>query len=455
MAATEALPSGRRVRSRPDSAILPHVLTARVAVALFGLGAAGVVALAITLAPSPIVVNLPLVAHTAGLLAGYAVTGMILMMARAPLLEHNIGADRMSRWHGLLGPWVIVLIVVHGVAAVLAWAEAQRLSIGTSTDQVLMMPGLVAASASTALFLAIGAASARAARRRLRYETWHAIHLLTYLAIALAFAHELAGPDLAGHPVVQIVWSLLYTLSFAILVRYRLIAPVLQAARHRLRVVAVVEEGPGVVSIVVSGRALKELAAKPGQFFRWRFLTGGSWYMAHPFSLSAPPTDHHLRLTVKAVGDGTRLIHEMTPGTIVLAEGPYGAMTERRRTRSGVLLIAGGVGITPMRTLFETMSRGGGPLTLLYRASTRDDILFRDELEEIAGRRGAELVYWTGRSSDPRSAVTSANLLSRVPDLAQRDVYLCAGPALSKATTIALLAAGLPKRHLHSEEFSF
>lgn len=442
--------------NRPDQVGAPtHVVTTRVALTLFAAGAVAVTALALFLAPAPLIINLPLIAHIAGLLAGYAVTAMVLMMARTPLLEHTIGADRLTRWHGQLGRWTIILILVHAIAATLGWAQARNLSIPLAAGQVLQMPGLVATTISTVLFLAIGVASARAARRRLRYETWHAIHLLTYLAIALAFAHELAGPDLAGHPVIQILWSLLYTVSFALLIRYRVLAPLLQAARHRLRVVAVIPETADVVSIYITGVGLNDLNAHPGQFFRWRFLTATTWHAAQPFSLSAPSDDGHLRLTVKAVGNGTRALHRLRPGTLVLAEGPYGAMTERRRTRRGVLLIAGGVGITPMRTLFETLATHDGPLTLLYRAPTLDDVLFRHELEHIARQRGAELIYWTGRSSDPQSAVTPANLLVRVPDLAQRDVYLCAGPVLTMATKTALREAGLPQRHLHSEEFSF
>ena len=455
MAITEAVPVIRRRRSTPLTSVAPHVLMTRIALALFTVGAVAVVGLAVGLAPRPVILNLPLIAHAAGLLAGYAVTAMVLMMSRTPLLEHNIGADRMSRWHGMLGRWTVGLMVVHAVAATLAWAQAQSLSIPVATGQVMQMPGLVAATVSTILFLGVGAASARAARRRLRYETWHAIHLLTYLAIALAFPHELAGPDLAGFPALQIVWSLLYTLSFALLIRYRILAPLFHAARHRLRVVNVVREDENVVSIRVHGVELDSLNAHAGQFFRWRFLTARNWYSAHPFSLSAPPSDGELRLTVKAVGDGTHSLRHLRPGTAVLAEGPYGAMTQRRRTRRGVLLVAGGVGITPMRTLFETMPIAGGPLTLLYRAPNANDVLFRQELERIAAQRGAELILWTGRSSDPRSAMTSANLLARVPDLAERDVYMCAGAALSKATTSALRAAGLPKRHLHTEEFSF
>lgn len=130
-------------------------------------------------------------------------------------------------------------------------------------------------------------------------------------------------------------------------------------------------------------------------------------------------------------------------------------MTAHRLTRPSVLLIAGGVGITPMRALFETLHIGPGRLTLLYRASSPGDVVFRTELEDIARRRGAEIIWMVGRSSSPGTEMTGANLRRLVPNVTDRDVYLCASPGLSQAVRTALHAAGLPRRHLHEEAFAF
>jgi predicted ferric reductase len=418
-------------------------------------GAVAAVALAGISAPQPLRINLPLLAHVSGLLAGYGVTVMVALMSRAPALERGVGADRLARWHGTGGRAIFCLIIVHGAAATAAWAMGRGTSLWAATVDVLRMPGLIAASVGTVVFLSVGIISAQSLRRRLKYETWHLLHLLTYLAIALSFSHELAGPDLAGLPFVQVAWSLLYTFSFGLVLRYRVLAPLTQVWRHRLRVDQVVDEGAGVASIILRGRHLDELDAESGQFFRWRFLTGTLWRSSHPFSLSAPPHHEFLRITVKAVGDGTRLIHRVRPGTRVLAAGPYGAMTNERRQGRGVLLIGGGVGITPMRALFETLPVPGSELTLLYRASSADGVLFRDELEDIARRRGARLIFLTGPASDPRNAITAHSLKAMVPELAAHDVYLCASPRFASAVAMALAQAGLPRRQLHQEDFSF
>lgn len=418
-------------------------------IAAGAVASAGLAVIGSPLPPPPV----PFVAHVAGMLAGYAVAIMLILMARIPALEAGVGADRLVRWHAVGGRSVIALILLHGAAATLGWAQVQQISPVTAFVQVLGFPGLVAATAGTVLFVLVAAVSVRAARRRLDYETWHLVHLCTYLAVALSFVHELAGPDLAGVPVFQVFWSLLYTFAFALVLRYRLLDPLLRYRRHRMHVARVDREAPGVVSLTIRGRHLDALHAEPGQFFRWRFLTTGTWHLANPFSLSAVPTEHALRLTVKAVGAGTRAIHAVPVGTRVLAEGPYGAMTEHRTTGSGVLLLAGGVGITPMRTLFESIP--AERLTLLYRAGSEEEVLFLDELREIARRRRADLRILTGRSSDPANALSAANLRAWVPDVAHRDVYLCASPRFSAAARDALRDTGVPARRIHQEEFVF
>jgi predicted ferric reductase len=419
------------------------------------LGAALATGLALVGAPWPLPLDAGLVAHVSGLLAGYLTAIMLVLMSRTPLLESRVGSDVLARWHSHGGRVFMTLVLTHAGAALQAWATTRQQNLVTSLASVLGLPGLVEATLGTILFVVIVAMSLWTARRAVSYETWHAIHLLTYVAIALSFIHELAGPNLAGHPAVQILWTLMHGWALALVLRYRVIAPLENTWRHRLRVEAVIPEAHGVVSLILRGRHINELGAEPGQFFRWRFLTASTWRTAHPFSLSAAPHGDLLRITVKALGDGSTNIHSVRPGTLVLAEGPSGAMTAQRRTRPSVLLIAGGVGITPMRALFETLDSSAGRLTLLYRASSKADVVFGEELEHLARLRGAEIVWMIGPSSSPALQMTGDNLRRLVPDVADRDVYLCASPGLSTAVRAALHDAGLPRRQLHEESFAF
>ena len=313
------------------------------------------------------------------------------------------------------------------------------------------MPGVAAAVVALLLLLAVAGTSVRRARRKVRYETWHGIHLVSYVAVAAGFVHQLAGPDMAGQRAVQVGWSLLYAAAFALVLHYRLLVPVRTAMRHRLRVAAVVAEGAGTVSITVGGDRLDELRAQPGQYFRWRFLSPDTWLSAHPFSLSAPPGHDSFRLTVSARGDGTRALQSIEPGTRVVAEGPYGTLTERRRTRRDVVLIAGGVGIAPMRALFETLSiPPGGEVLLLYRTTDPQHALLGEELERLACRAGARLHYLTQPGG---GELTAASLLGRVPDLVARDVFICGPPAMTRTLMADLTRAGLPRAHLHAEGY--
>ena len=402
-------------------------------------------------APAPVTIAV-LLAHVCGMLAGYDVVVLIGLMSRVPQLERDVGADRLARWHGRGGRLVLMFTLVHAAAAVVAWAESRGEGPLAAVWHVLRLPWLTAATLGTTLLVVAAVASVRAARRRLSYERWHALHLLVYLGVALGFMHELAGPDLAGHRVVQVLWALMYTAVFGAVLQFRVIVPLRNATRHRLRVVAVVPENGGAVSVIVEGNHLLELRAEAGQFFRWRFLTPDLWWTAHPFSLSAPPRRDRLRLTVKALGDGSTTIQErLEPGTWVLAEGPYGAVTSHRRTRCDVLLIAGGVGITPMRALFEALPMNRGQdLLLLYRVRTLQDVIFREELEAIARGRGARLRYLLSDAAGPMSPEL---LRHYAPNLVERDVYLCGPPGLAAATRDALRQAGLPSCQLHEERF--
>lgn len=391
-------------------------------------------------------------AHLSGLLAGYGVLVLLFLMARVPAVEHGVGADRLARWHALGGRYVLLLVFGHALFALLGYAVHEGIDVVSAASELLGYPALAAAAAGTVLLAAVGVTSVRAVRRRVPHETWRGVHLLVHLAVALAFGHQLAGPDLSA---VAWFWALAHSVVAVLLLWYRAVVPVRQALRHALRVADVRVEGPGVVSVVVYGQHLAELRAEPGQFLRWRFLQRRLWHTALPFSLSAPVRGNALRITVKGIGGHSRRIRRLRPGTRVLATGPFGALTAARRTRPKVLLIAGGVGITPMRALFETLPGGPGDITLLYRAGAEEHLVLRAELEAIAAERQAALHYLLGPSGAAYDPLAPQALAALVPDLAEHDVYLCGPPGMAGATRAALLRAGVPAGRVHSECFTF
>nr|WP_262004973.1 ferredoxin reductase family protein [Streptomyces sp. FIT100] len=448
-----AAPTGRTPATAPP----PPQISPRALRDALAAGAAAVVLLwAVQVEPSARLDALfATAAHITGLLAGYGVLVMLLLMARVPAIEHGVGADRLARWHARGGRHVLCLCLGHALLALCGYAAHTGTDLLSAGAGLLGYGAIAAATAGTALLIAVGAVSARAVRRRIRHETWRAVHLLTYLAAALAFAHQLAGPDIAGSALAVWVWALLHTSVAVLLLWYRAVVPVRQALRHGLRVAEVHRESPDVISVVIKGTGLGELGAEAGQFFRWRFLRRRLWHTALPFSLSAPVRDDTLRITVKTVGDHTRRMRRLRPGTRVIATGPFGALTAHRRTRRRVLLLAGGVGITPMRSLFETLPGGPGELTLLYRAGNAAQLVLRSELEEIARARGAALHYLLGPSDAAYDPLSPQALRDLVPDLADHDVYLCGPPGMTAAATAALQRAGVPEARIHTECFTF
>jgi len=388
-----------------------------------------------------------------GLLAGYGVIVLVALMARLPPLENGLGADRLARWHAAGGRYVISLIVAHALLIVWGYAVSGGTSVTAQAVQVLTtQPDVLMATAAMFLLIGVAVISARAARRRLRYETWYYLHFYTYLAIALAFSHQFAdGNDFTSLPN-RVAWSVLYLCVSVLAVWYRILVPIRLSLRHRLEVALVRPEAPGVVSVYLRGRWLEDLDPQPGQFFRWRFLTRDHWWSSHPYSLSGRARPDLLRITVKGRGDHSGSLATLRPGTRVLAEGPYGALAGGG-TRRRVLLLAGGVGITPLRTMFERLP---GQVTLLYRASSPRDLVFRRELDAIARARGATVRYLLGSrerlGTDPLSA---EHLRDLVPGLHRHEVYLCGPAGMTEAVAAALQQAGVPKRRIHRESFEF
>ncbi len=391
-----------------------------------------------------------------GMAAGFTLIVQVLMMSRVAWLEAWVGAHDLLRWHRSMGAYVLIMVLVHIACVVVGYADTDRTSVLHEGWTILTtFDDIVSATVATGILVAIAFTAIRAVRRRLPYELWHFLHLATYLILLLAYGHQFAdGQELSRGGVAHWYWAGLYALAVACLVWGRAVEPLWFNLRHRLRVVDVVPESGDMFSIYVGGRRLDALEARAGQFFRWRFLTGGCWWQSHPFSLSAAPNRRFLRLTVGAVGDHTRRLRRLRPGTRVLVAGPSGTFTADRRTQPGALLIAGGSGIAPIRALMEEMPRG---TLVLYRASSAEDLVFRAELEALAWQRGMGIQYVLGSRHDsgPRRLFTPAGMRELVPDVTRRDVYLCGPPGLVAAAVKALHRLKVPKRQIHLDPFEF
>src|SRR5579864_4696243 len=214
------------------------------------------------------------IGRVTGLLGTYLVLWQLLFMARLPWLEHAFGLERMAVLHKWNGYLAIGLLIGHAVFQTVGYqlGDGKDL-VGQLSDFIVSYQGLLAAIVALVIFVAVAVMSVTIARRGLAYETWYFIHLYAYLAVVLAFSHQLAtGVDFAGNPAFVWYWCGLYVLVGGSLVLYRLVGPLATYRRHRFRVHAIQKEARGVFSIYISGRHLDQFEAEAGQFAIWRFI---------------------------------------------------------------------------------------------------------------------------------------------------------------------------------------
>ncbi len=433
--AEEAVPPSQRAR---------HVVLAGV------LGAAAVVEFLFVTAGSGKNAILT-VAKFFGLHAALLLIVQLTLAARLPWLDHRIGMDRLTVWHRWTGFALFWVIVTHALLILMGYAALYDMSIGATFLSLAGVPASLFGMIAAALIVSVGALSLRRVRRRLRYEVWHGLHLLTYVAFSFAFVHQLLETTtFASSAWAMAFWWAMWIFAVGSLVVGRVVRPLRRNAFHRFRVAEVVPEQGNAVSVYVTGRHLDRLPARAGQFAIWRFPGRRHWWLANPFSLSAAPNGHYLRLTAKSVGDGSAALRRLEPGDRAFLEGPYGAFTSLHRIRDKSLLIAGGIGITPIRSLLEEEM---GDAVVLYRVRTEQDAPLLGEVRDLVQRKGGRLELLTGRTTDGNRPFTPERLRELVPDVTQRDVYVCGPTAMTKTVIRTLRSLDVPAAQIHAERF--
>lgn len=402
-----------------------------------------------------------------GILAGLIATDLVLVMlilaARVPVIDRTFGRDTVMALHRRLGKPVLCLLLAHGALLIVGYGLADELNPVAETVALLSIDDMVLAFGSMAVFVVVVVSSLVAVRRRFPYEAWHAIHLLSYLAVLIALPHQLSvGGVLAQGTLQRGYWLALYVVAFAALAWYRFLLPTIASIRHDLRVEAVEPVAPGVVSVHLVGRDLARLGVTGGQYAIWRFWSRWTWWHAHPVSFSSVGDDRSVRITVRSLGTGSAQLADLPVGARVSFEGPYGIFTGANRTSPQLAVIAAGIGVTPVRSLLEDTPLEPGEATVLLRARSTDEQYLWHEVGRLVLASGGLLYGMTGPrpkgvdtwmpAADAARGVTIETVF---PDLRASDLFVCGPQPWTDLVVRDARAAGVPESQIHVERFEW
>lgn len=396
------------------------------------------------------------IARLAGLLATQLALTQLILIGRIKWVESVFGLDKLSRVHKWNGYTILSLIILHVFILTKTYSSLNEISFfGQLFATIKVDDDFLKAFLAFCVLLGTVFLSITIVRRNLKYEWWYWVHLLNYTVYILFVSHQIKFGSSLQNTTFYYYWLATYTFAAGHIAWFRFGRPLYNFWRQDFTITKVEDLGPAT-SIYITGKNLTTFKRSSGQFMIFRFFQRRFWYEAHPFSLSWGANNNQLRITAKKVGDFTSKLPLLQPGTKVLIDGPHGVFTSHKITKDKVLLIAGGIGITPLRSLTEELA-GTTELTLIYSARTKADAVLIDELKAIQTDRAYKLIeiYAEERIAGAEyGRLDQASLDRLVPDLKDSDVFLCGPPAMMTAVRAALAKSGLPKNQLHWERFA-
>ena len=392
----------------------------------------------------------------AGLLATQLALYQLLLIGRVKWVEQTFGLDKLSRVHKWNGYAILALVILHIWLVTKAYAGFNDVPFFAQYSNILInFEDVFKAFLSYLILLGTIVFSITIIKRKLKYEYWYYVHILNYLAYFLFVGHQLELGMSADSLPFNIYWLATYTITALLILYFRFFLPVWRLQKHKFQI-SKIETLPGATSIYIDGNNLDRFVRKSGQFMILRFLQKGFWWQAHPFSLSWSARNSQLRITIKNLGDFTAKINELQVGTKVLIDGPHGVFTADHIQQEKVLLIAGGIGVTPLRSIAEDLA-GHKNVVFLYSAKSIMEAPLLDELKQLTAKpnfRFIPIFSVEQVSGAEHGILDKQKINSLVPDLKERDVFLCGPPTMMTALTGTLHELGLPSKQLHSEKFS-
>lgn len=384
----------------------------------------------------------------------------LLLVARVPWIENVFGLDKATHTHKKLGKPVLYLFALHFLLSLVQYSLIDGISLIQSFFYLQGFSDLFLATIGFGLMLLVVFSSISIARKKLSYELWYLVHLLSYVSVAVAIPHQFnLGTDFLSDPLMNLYFLSLYIFVFANIVYFRVAKPVVYSLSNDLRITRIEPESNNTTSIYVSGK--QPVQCQSGQFFMVRILTWTNWWKPHPFSVSSSEDDVELRFTIGARGDFTSSIPNIAPGTKVILEGPYGIFSETTRSHQYVTLIAAGIGVAPVRSLAKSLASEPGDVCIIYRVTSAADAALLAELKTISESKGHKLSVLEGSRDDgwlPKLSpgeTDVSSLLALSPQLLESDIYVCGPSAWTEEVGLTLQKLGVSQSQVHVEEFAW
>jgi 3-phenylpropionate/trans-cinnamate dioxygenase ferredoxin reductase subunit len=398
-----------------------------------------------------------------GLLATSLLVCAVVLPSRVRSLTRTLGIDGVLGIHRFVGLAVTMLVGLH-IVLVLAAKPAN-----VALFDVLHAPNRArAAVGATVALVALVTLTVLRRRLRQRYEVWRWMHLaLAGSVLVLCALHIWWLNHLVRDTAMRALFIVLAVAALGVLGYRWLWLPIFGPCREY--VVRELRPETSTVSTLVleprrdrRQRGYRTLAFAPGQF-AWIRLNPSIGAQEHPFTIaSSAHVGLWTEFTIRHTGDFTNELRQLRPGSPVWVDGPHGAFTLDLRRCTGLVMIAGGVGITPMMSMLRTLAhrRDRRPHRLVVVARTLDDLLFRAELSELQQRLDLTVIEllrapppsWTGASG----AVDEELLTALLPGAFRRnqlDYYLCGPPAMVTDVLTVLDGLDVPQPRIHTEQF--
>ncbi|WP_040167656.1 ferredoxin reductase family protein [Microbacterium gorillae] len=398
-----------------------------------------------------------------GLVAANLLLYQVLLMARVPLFERGFGHDGITRMHRLVGFWSLWLMLAHVILITVGYAWPSGAVITEFVSLTLTYPGMLIALAGTVAIIAVAITSMRAARRRLRYESWHLLHLYGYIGVGIALPHQLwTGSDFLTSPTATAYWWALWALTAVAVIVFRVLVPILRNRTWQLRVAGVERSGPDAVTLTIAARPGVTVPVTSGQFFIWRVPGGPGRLRGTPLSVTRDP-DGSMRVTARVTGSETARLARLNPGDRLWAEGPFGTLTAQRRRHPRTVMFGAGSGVSPLVAILESERLHPGEAVLVTRDHAPGSGVMPVRVQRLVDDRGVRVFALDGRRSPADGSWLPARYAATPPDamlthlagsLSDTDVFIVGPPAWSAALKRDLRAAGVARADIHTENFA-